>query len=61
MNAKGKFSLLYIEVPQDQKKVIKIPNFVKVLREVTDEDDFTQRVISKKAWYVPNKDLEYFK
>jgi len=57
VNAKGKFSLLYIEVNQEQKKIIKIPNFIDVIREVTNESDFTQRVISKKAWYVPNKDI----
>lgn len=56
LNVKGfQFSIMRIETTREAQQ-IKIPPFVKVLREVTDEDCYETREISDLKYAMPEKD-----
>ena len=49
------FSILRIETTREAQQ-IKIPPFVKVLREVTEEEIYETRLISDQKYVMPEKD-----
>jgi hypothetical protein len=49
------FSIMRIETTREAQQ-IKIPPFVKVLREVTEEDIYETRKISDQKYQMPEKD-----
>ena len=49
------FSILRIETTREAQQ-IKIPPFVKVLREVTEEEIYETRMISDQKYVMPEKD-----
>ena len=49
------FSIMRIETTREAQQ-IKIPPFVKVLREVTEEDIYETRKISEQKYQMPEKD-----
>ena len=56
LNVKGfPFSIMRIETTREAQQ-IKIPPFVKVLREVTEEDIYETRMISDLKYVMPEKD-----
>lgn len=56
LNVKGfPFSIMRIETTKEAQN-IKIPPFVKVLREVTEEDVYETRQISDLKYIMPEKD-----
>jgi len=56
LNVKGfPFSILRIETTREAQQ-IKIPPFVKVLREVTEEEIYETRSISDQKYLMPEKD-----
>ncbi|EAS07761.2 AAA domain protein (macronuclear) [Tetrahymena thermophila SB210] len=56
LNVKEGFSLLKAKLQEDQE--IKIPGFITVKRDVSNEKGYTSRVLAKKDWYVPEGDEE---
>ncbi len=60
-NVDGSPSLLRIETTK-QEKEIKIPPFVKVLKEVTEDTTYSSRSMAKSTWKMPEADKkEIFK
>jgi CYTH domain-containing protein len=55
LNIKGGFSILRVKL-EDKNQKHTIPDFLKVVRDVTDEQGYKSKYLSKKNWYVPEED-----
>ncbi|EGR34341.1 hypothetical protein IMG5_015480 [Ichthyophthirius multifiliis] len=56
-NVKEGFSILKVKV-QDENQPHVVPNFVKIIRDVTHEKGYRSRILAKKDWYAPEEDEE---
>lgn len=55
LNVDGSPSLLRIETTKEESQ-IKIPPFVKILKEVTEEDNYASRIMAKSNYKMPETD-----
>ena len=55
INTDGSPSILRIETSKEESQ-IKIPPFVKILREVTEDDQYASRIIAKTSYKMPEND-----
>lgn len=60
LNADGCPSILRIETSMEESQ-IKIPPFVKILREVTEDNNYASRFVAKTTYKMPDNDKSAMK
>ena len=60
LNVDQQITLLRLETSKEQSQ-LKIPEFIKVVREVTQDDNYASSCIAKVGWTMPLEDRKALK